>query len=380
MRKWFYLIALGLAGCAGAPALSPSAGVALLGPQLQKQDAELIGQQFRTMLDFETNADAAFVRGTTGYAPGHTGQRAAAAMPGASINITSLLFGLTLPADWSLLGAYVRPTVSSIVTTTLIADGQPIAVSTRNVPADAWAFAAVDLTTEACQKTLPTAKAINLRIDSPGGYAIDDVMLVNNRRTLVQVDGGWAVSNAGLSIDVQWPGRPPLRIVSSAASTDGWSVAEANAVRVRLQDAMGRARWTLMSDGRSILDGKLRTADADAASAYTSPARAIVDESTGHLDRETAGDADNNGFNETRGTYQITATGPRLRVRLVPQSSASMTSPVLEIHGLPAEARIVTVDGRLMSQTARLSDGTLLVLLSLRVDAPIEVTVGVNAL
>ena len=352
--------------------------MALLGPQLQKQDAELIGQQFRTMLDFETNADAAFVHGTAGYAPGHTGQRALAAMPGASINITSLLFGLTLPADWSLLGAYVRPTVSGVVTTTLIADGQPVAVSTRNVPADAWAFAAVDLTIDACQKRLQTAKAISLRIDSPGNYAIDDVMLVNNRRTLVHVDGGWTVSNAGLSTDVQWPGRPPLRIVSSATSTDGWSVVEANAVRVRLQDASGRARWTLVSDGRSILDGKLRGVDSDSAAAFAAPAQAIVDESTGRLDRETPGDADNDGFNEVRGSYEITATGPRLRVRLVPSGKTTMDAPVLEIHGLPIEARLVTVDGRLMDQTARLSDGTLLVLLPLRVSAPIEISVGVD--
>ncbi|MDB5327959.1 MAG: hypothetical protein JWM57_3528 [Phycisphaerales bacterium] len=377
MRKSLYLLVLTLAGCAGTPS-SPLGSVALLGPQLQKQDAELIGQKFRTMLDFETDADAAFVRGTAGYAPGHTGQRAVAALPGASINITSLLFGLTLPADWSLLGTYVRPTVSGVVTTTLLADGQPIAVSTRNVPADAWAFAAVDLTTDACRKSLPGAKSISLRIDSPGGYAIDDVMLVDNRRTLVQVDGGWTVSNAGLFIDFHWPDRPPLRVESSAASPDGWSVAEANSIRVRLQDATGRPRWILLADGRAIFDGKLRSTDPEALSAYALPARATVDESTGHLDRETAGDADNDGFNEQRGAYQITATGPRLRMHLTPQSNVVTISPMLEIRGLPAEAKIVTVDGRLVTQTVRLDDGTLLVLLPLWITSPVEVNVGVG--
>ena len=367
---------LALGGCAHQPKAAINADV-LLGRQLQKQDAELIGQQFRTLLDFEHPQDAVFVtRSVAGNATGHTGSVALRADSRAIVNVSSLLFGSTLPGTWRLIGGYVRGP-GGRTSATLLADGRDIARTARDAPAGIDLFIAIDLTAEPCRRALATAKRIEVRFEAAGPFALDDVLLVDNRRTLVNTAAeprlGWAVSVDGLSLAIAAPSfRTTVPLL--AGDSGGWAIEEANAVRVRLRDAHGGV-WTILPDGRSIRDGQTATISGGRMS--PSPAEVTVDDATGRLDRETPGDADNDGYNERLGAYQIVATGPRVKLRLAPRGD-STEPPVIEVHGLPREANTVTVDGRLIKQTVRLADGTLLVLVPIALAEPVELTVGVS--
>lgn len=372
------LLSTSLGGCTQRPGVSADA---LLGRQLQTQDAELVGQKFRTLLDFEHPADRAFVSGLNlTHSNGHTGQSAAGVRNGGTVSVSSLLFGSTLPGEWTLLGGYVAVNQGPI-TTSLWADGQEVARTTRPAAGNEYMFAAVDLTTARCRERLPRAKQIELRFDLPGrpsaGFSLDDVLLVDNRRTLVDTSAepklGWTVSISGLSLGITAATfRTTLPLVSGDAG--GWATDEANAVRVRLHNTAGET-WTILPDGRSIRNGRLTSLDGSRKSSQA--ADVVVDESTGRLDRETAGDPDNDGYNERRVAYQIVATGPRLKLRLSPRGG-SADPPVLEVRGLPREKTAVTVDGRLIDQTACLPDGTLLVLVPMTLTESVEVTVGVS--
>ena len=103
----------------------------------------------------------------------------------------------------------------------------------------------------------------------------------------------------------------------------------------------------------------------------------IEPEELGRVSRQTEGDANNDGYNERRGAYQLIANESRLEVTFSPRSSA-LLRPVLEITGLPAGDVLVTVEGKLIEKTTRLSDGTLLVLVPTKIDRTTTISVRVQ--
>lgn len=365
MRRTLLILCLALTGCASVPATPPD--FVSLGAQLKKQDTELVGQQFRTILDFENTADAVFVRSASSSpAAGHTGSRSLRVSSTASVNISSLLFGATLPADWTLLGGYVRPFSSGVVNVSMVADGQTISRSSRPLIAGVWAFAGIDLTDPAYAAPLAKAKSIELVLSHPAGFDLDDVMLVNNRRRLVDWPGVWSIDRRGFELNVNVAGQSPRRFILAAADAHGVEIEEINPLRVRLRDKAGQL-ITLLPNGRTF----------NGATPLPDQGQIDIADTDGKLNRETPGDLNNDGFNEERGAYQITAAAPRLTLRLSPARSA-IEWPLLEVRGLPAESDTVTADGKLIEKTARLPDGTLLILLPMTVDSPVEITVGVS--
>ena len=383
MRKAILILALAAGGCVGLPngAGAPAGPVTLLGPQLQQQDAQLVGQHFRTLLDFEHAADAAFVdTAGPGMTDGHTGLRALHGSGSAlRANVGSVLFGTPLPGDWTLLGGYVRPATGGDVTVTLLADGKPVCRNTRPVPAGAWAFVAVGLTDAACAAALPHAMSVALAFDTPGPADLDDVLLVNNTRTLVKTDA-WTVTTRGLGTEVTGKG---WHDTLPAGGRDGWTIDEANAVRVHAHDLAGHVR-TLLADGRRVSDGVMDVQDgaaggagADWVASHRSPADVTLDDAFGRLDRETPGDADNDGYNEKRAAYEIVARTPRLTLTLRPRG-ATVACPVLEVAGLPPGPLTVTVAGKLIDGAVRTENGTVLVPVPLRIDTPTDVTVSTS--
>ncbi|HEX8325531.1 MAG TPA: hypothetical protein VF595_16635 [Tepidisphaeraceae bacterium] len=366
MLRYGLILSCLAAGCTAGRAPSPPPAV-LLGPQLRQQDEQLIGQKFRTLLDFENSADTAFVNTSAGDAAGHTGARAVRCGRVAAVDVDSILFGLSLPGDYTLLGGYVKPAAAR-VTTTLVVDGRPVGDTTRDVPPGVWAFVAIDLTDENVVRHLRNAKSIELRFNSPDGFDLDDVLLVDNRRTLAEGANGWAVRQAGLSLDVRVPGVGPVQIETVAAGRGGWVVEEVSAVRLRVRDVPAERYWTLLASGQSILNGK---PFKPATVAEVTP-----DAATARPDRETPGDTDNDGYNERRGAYAIVARGPRVRLSIDPGRQPA-DSPVFEVKGLPPGPAAVTAGGRLVEATARLADGTLLVMVPMVIDRPTEITVAV---
>ena len=81
----------------------------------------------------------------------------------------------------------------------------------------------------------------------------------------------------------------------------------------------------------------------------------------GRVNRSSAGDADNDGYNESRGAYEIVAASGRIELTITPRAGMLLSRPVLEIAGLPAGAVRVTMEGRLVPGAVRLSGGEVLV-------------------
>jgi len=375
-----------LAGCPGAGRV-PNSTHPSLGAQLKQQDDQLVGQRFRTLLDFETGADAVFIvtPGRHSLNP-HTGGGAFESAPTQSadtalqVKIDSLLFGTKLPGNWTLLGTYVRPQSDTTLTTMLVADGQVVAQNQRNAYAGEWVFAAVELTDEAAAPKISGAAELRLAIESDGKpITIDDVLLVDNHKTLVERPGGmspaWELKRCGFSVTLTSDRGATRAARIGGTLKDTWTIDEANPLRVRLH---GAHRQTLYADGREITDGVMTAApDEPARAAHTSPGDLTVDEANGRVDQSTDGDEQNDGYNEVQCAYQIITRTPRLTLQIAPHG-APVVSPVLEIKGLPEGKVSAMVEGRLIETIARLPDGTALVLLPLTLNRATTVTVKVE--
>ncbi len=391
----FLLIAstLMLAGCPSSqsPVAARAPGAQPIAFQLQQQDDSLQDQRVRTLLDFESESDLVFAvpAGTIGLdRAAHTGS-SALRLQGSSVTfkVSSVLFGTKFPENWTLLGGYVRPQFDTPVTVELWSGQTVVARSRTTVQASRWTFVGVDLTASD-NKSLAAAGSEPLRLqmtfESVGALAgtnIDDVLLIDNNKTLLDTlasgAGGWKISRRGYTTTIDAPGRFKIDALAAATNDKGWLLSELGAMRVILRSAGPVKYWVLYNDGRFIEDGRLSVKGASGAAVIESharPADVEVDEATGKLDVHTEGDANNDGYNELRGSYQLVARAPRLQLKIKP-AGVPAAAPVLEIRGLPPGDVSAMVEGRLIEPSFRLPDGRVLLTLPLHIDRPMAVTV-----
>ena len=390
LRCWLGL-GLAIAGCATPQRTPPpDPRTPLLGRELTRQDDQLVGQRFRTLLDFEHDTDAVFVRGgqTSITSPGHTGQHSLSVeCDQTSISIDPLLYGTHLPGEWTLIGGYVRlPGLGGRLHTSLVVDGKTVAASEREIAPDTWVFTGIDLTDPALSYELPKAQHVGLMIQTQSDrFLLDDVLLVNNRKSLVTTTlpevPVWSIERVGFATKVQEKGMFDVSIPSSVGNANGWSLEEADPIRARFVNSENKT-LTMYADGRVIKGNTMSLApgaSAALAASHERPGEVIVDESTGRLNRDTPGDANNDGYNETRDAYQIVAAGSRLSLRLVPNGDTPVASPVFEIRNLIGQNITATVEGRLFRSIWRVDDSTVLVMLPITIDRPTEITIKTSA-
>src|SRR4051794_10018369 len=372
-----------------------------IGAQLVRVVPPLKNQRFSTLLDFESDPDRVFVNAKPiaqlTYDRAHTGQRSLRVEPGTehiSIKLASVLGGRPFPGEWTLLGAFLYCQQPIDVLVSVENAGFVVPPRKVTLSSNTWTNALVDISAAphpgSSAAAAPNAVlVIGLPPRSPAVWC-DDVMLIDNRQPLVLAgEGGasvqsvetpagpttapvasfhspWSLERRGLSYVASADGKFNISLLTSEASAGGWKLEEANELRARFNSEGTDARaLTVYSDGRSYWDGQYRPISAVArnsifAEEHASPAEVVVPEELGHLNRNTPGDANNDGYNEQRGAYQIMATGARLEVTLTPRSRA-LVRPVLEVRGLSAGKVLVTTEGRLIDRTVRLEDGTLLI-------------------
>ena len=117
---------------------------------------------------------------------------------------------------------------------------------------------------------------------------------------------------------------------------------------------------------------------AEQARQHETPAEVDVAAATGRVNRATPGDANNDGYNEARGAYQVIAAGPRVELTITPRTSV-LARPVLEIAGLPPGDVLVNMEGQLVGGATRLpGTGDLLIELPARLERPTQVNVRVQ--
>ena len=374
------------------------------------------GRRVSNLLDFENGNDLTFVaaqpqgQALIDSAIARTGAKCLVLTGGATalaVKTPVLLQGRPFPADWTLLGAYVLTDRPANLTISLVdAQRQSTLSRTIAVTPGVWVPAMLDLTSlgGSPHGGDPGTLYFQFSAASPGATTIrlDDVMLVDNQEVLVDTSAtpsatttttttttsegpsGWRVGRKGLNYIIDAPGRFAFALPTSQAHATGWTAGEACEIRARFSSTAPPGSLTVYSDGRMYFGGEFRSASAglkDAAqqaAQHASPAELSVPEAMGRLNRSTPGDADNDGYNESRGAYEVVARGDRIEMTLSPRSTA-LSRPVLEIAGLPPGQPRVTVEGRLVPGAVRLpSSGEVLVEVPGQIVRPVLVNVHVQ--
>ena len=417
-------------GCATSiPAPIPRQGEPI-GIQLLRAVPDLKDERFSTLLDFESNDDAIFCDASSGNGAGvsnaiatdraHTGRSSCRIDPSATrftIKLSSLLAGRQFPGEWTLVGGYFYSESPARISVSLEPPMDPTPPRQVELEAGKWTAVFVEVPAKQNQPGIPS---LVFNLPSPhGAIWCDDVMLIDNYKLLTSppensasqsdiardaptmaitgagdrsnsVSAGvmpsWTVERRGLNFLGSAPGRFNFELVTTQASATGWTVDEANPMRARFHspgDAAGSERsLTIYADGRAFLNGEYKpmsiaARDPMLAVQHLAPAQIQVAEGMGRVDRNTPGDANNDGYNETTGSYRILATAPRIELRFTPTKSPVL-SPILEFSGFPFGKALVTLEGRLIEQSTRTSTGTLLVELPAKIDRPVTVNVTIE--
>lgn len=387
-----------LSGCASRPTPPLREGEPI-GVQMLRVEPQLKGRRFVTLLDFEDDTDAVFVaadppRRLARAEFAHTG-RSAVLVPEGTNTLTISLDALgakPLPGPWTLAGVYLHSEQPLKLKVNYEADGRLLASTPQQVPAGQWAAAMVDLGPLAVPGIpRPTsAGRLVIQFDEPpaGPVRLDDLVLVNNEQMLLDTTGGqlgqgWMIRRAGYRFVGVAPAQFGFTLPTAEASPNGWRLEEANALRARFSSDGQVKALTVYADGRAYWDGEYKPMSGSrrphdvVRRQHASPADLHVPETVGRIDRTTDGDANNDGYNECRGAYQLRAAGSRLEVKLVPRP-APLVLPVLEITGMPEGRMLATVEGRLISAAVRTDSGSYLLELPLRVERPMTVNVRVH--
>jgi hypothetical protein len=392
-------VALVLAGCASD---KPEMPMEPIGLQLVKKEPALKGERFSNLLAGEEDSDLVFLS-TNAALPrrdekrAHTGRSSIQIPAGVgrvTIKLSSLLAGQNFPADWTLVGMYLyatRPTTASL---SYWENEQILAAGSATLSANRWTPLFVDLTslTQSAHSTTTIASqnlVLVLDLDGPGEVWIDDLMLVDNTKQLVsEKDAGetfnpWSIQRKGHQIYGDAPGRFRFSFATPQRNDQGWTVREANAMRLWLTSTGTKKNEVIYSDGRAYVDGQYSAigmpakADSTFAEEHASPAELDVPPELGRVVRQSEGDANNDGYNELMGAYELLATGPRFEVHITPRSS-KLSRPVFEIRGLPPGKVLANLEGRMVDRMVRLDDGTLLMELPARIERPTTLSLRVG--
>ena len=202
-------------------------------------------------------------------------------------------------------------------------------------------------------------------------------MMIDNTQWYVSgQDSPWSIRRRGFKIFIDREGWFSMTLDTAAASPTGWSLQDASTMRLRhFASAGGTRNLTLYSDGRAFWDGQFKPVSANAKNdpglteSHTQPGEIRVADGMGRPNRNSPGDANNDGYNETLGAYELIANGPRMELTIVPHG-ATLVRPLLEIAGLPPGKPLVTLEGRLVDSLTRLSNGNVLIEIPARIERP----------
>jgi hypothetical protein len=382
-----------LSSCASHPTDHIDYSNEPIGMQILRAEPSLRGKRFNTLLDFESPNDLVFV---SSHPPvqsqprhAHTGKLSANFGSAAKVNLGSVMVDRTFPGDWTLAGGYLwsdRPAIANVRCTV---NGME-AKHTVELPGGKWTPAFVDLTQMTPMPASMQADASaepSLTFNANQQIDCDDVMLIDNDEYLLggpgATDTPWSIRRRGFRITGDRPGWFTFTLETANGQADGWKVEEVSPMRARFSSNSKTRRLTIYSDGRSYWDGVFKPlsekaqSDPALARAHESPAVMKVPEGAGRVNRSSKGDANNDGYNESLGAYELTAKGARIEVTIIPQS-VEIVRPILEIAGLPQGKALVTLEGRLIESDGRVPNGNLLIEVPARIQRPTTLNVRIE--
>lgn len=366
------LIALGCAQQSPTPPISD--GVPL-GLQMLRTEAQMRKYPFRILQQFEQPVDLAFLRvegppAKLDSSHAHTGASSVALDPGTkslTVQLPSLLSGVTWPDQWTLAGAYFYADQSQRLSAAYEVDGSAILFYTVELPAKQWTPVLLDI---ASIQGAIAAKVGTLKFSFGNGLSTnllcDDVILLNNTDTHAETND-WKVTERGFEYTIQRQGAFKVNLKTPEASSAGWTLQEANVIRACFTSRGNEKYRVIYASGSAYTDGKYqsllpaREDSEEMSRQHAEPGQITVAADMGRVDRNSAGDANNDGYAEQSGTYQIIATGPRVEFTISPRSGSQLIRPVIEIAGLPAGNILATLEGRLIDRIVRLENGHVII-------------------
>ena len=401
-----------LAGCASNNPQPPVNLEEPIGLQLMKVEPVLREQRFSTLLSFEDPSDFLFIaqsptRPVLSPRQTHTGRGSLQLSPGTqrvAVKLPSLLMGREFPDGWMLAGAWFRPRAETRLTIAYEHHGQVLVRNDWQLPRDAWTAAMVDVSSVAqVPPNLAATSDVGTLIfefnpPTAAEVVVDDVILIDNSKTFVDTTGddddnnassgeitspGWSIERRGYRLVGESPQGFSFSLKTPEASAEGWALEETNELRARFSSSGKQKALTVYVDGRAYWDGQFQPMARDPrfheqyVEQHVSPAKLVVPEEFGKVIRNSPGDANNDGYNETTGDYRLSATGPRFEVRIVPRSPG-LLRPVFQVHGLPEGKVLATLEGRLIERMVRLPDGTLLIEIPANVERPTTLNLRVQ--
>jgi hypothetical protein len=302
----------------------------------------------------------------------------------ATIKLPSLLSSVKWPGQWTLVGAYFFVEKPQKMRAIYEIDGKAILNYAVEIPANAWTPLLLDISGI---EGPAAAKVGLLRFLFPDGLKqpvwCDDVVIMNNSGQVIEAkkNAAWSLEEKGFKYIIR-TSNTTMTLKTPEAAEHGWTLEEANQIRARFRSDGAQKLRVIYSDGRQFIDGVLTplgikpSVVVDIQTYHDYPARLEIQEEFGRQNRNSPGDKNNDGYDETNGAYQIIAAGPRVEFTLSPRSGL-LVRPIVEISSLPAGPVSVTMDGRWVEKVVRLDNGH--VLIELPGESAFPVTVMVKA-
>jgi len=381
MLRPFLVVALLLAaGCQQDPRDIVDYSNEPIGMQLLRTEPMLKQRRFNTLMDFESADDLVFVSATPSATQSprhaHTGKASGSIGTSATIKLSALMAGRAFPGDWTVAGAYLYSDRDAKVTVDCAWADQEVQRQ-LTLPAGHWLPAFVDLTQmQPLATTGQASREPTLTINSDQPLFCDDVMVIDNTDWFVSGEQSpWVVKQRGFKITVAREGWFSISLDSLDESNTGWKVEDASTMRATFSSP-GKTKWlTVYSDGRTYWDSRFVPLSAPAKEdpllprEHERPGTVTVAEGQGRVNRNSEGDANNDGYNEKLGAYELISSGPRMEFTLAAHG-VPLVRPIVEIAGLPPGKPIVTLEGRLIESLTRLKNGNVLVEVPARIEQP----------
>lgn len=183
-------------------------------------------------------------------------------------------------------------------------------------------------------------------------------------------DDGWTVIREAALIRFKREKGDEIRLPAADVEIE-----EIGRLRARFE-VEGR-RATLYASGRLASEPGLTLGETNSEGKIAIE----IDPDQGRILRNSAGDADADGYNEVRGATILKVNGKHIQLTLSPTSNTSPTPvhhPAIEMIGLPDGPTTVLWDGSVVKSTSRLEDGTLIIEIPGVVSAAsrLEISVG----
>lgn len=324
---------------------------------------DLGGVPFTSVLDFEVpSSDRVYLKGKVKFEKwaSFTGKYGVSIPAGQSVKLRlgAALVGREFPGRWKYLGFHTR-------------SNGPARLRVR------WREAGVSR--EALQVDIESITREWIELVQPAELEKLELELINesNQGTSIGIDD-FILCDPELVVQKFQPDSIGLE-----RSGLGWYIqtSEGRTYAGRwdpMSSAVNPVEWSPLRVVFTDARGRRFSFDSHGVRRPTGEAESLLEvqplDDSARIDRNSSGDSDQDGYNQTLGSYQVHALMPTVVLRISPLDKP-VEQAMLEIDSLPPGKIRVTMEGELVNRVHRLTDGHLLIELPITIDRAMEIEI-----